>query len=568
MTQDQALKILKTGANVFLTGEPGSGKTYTINRYVDYLRSHGIEPAITASTGIAATHIGGITIHSWSGIGIKDRLNRGEIRTIAAKDNISKRINKAKVLIIDEISMLAPNTLDNISAICREVRGDNSAFGGLQVVLVGDFFQLPPVVNKSINNEDQGLFYEEFYARFAYDSAVWREADFSVCYITEQYRQKQGDLLEILSKIRNNSFDESSLKMILSRKVNPNELPEKILKLFSHNVDVDYINNRMLKKIAGEERLYEMKSKGPRNLVESMKKGCLSPEKLYLKIGAAVMFTRNDIMGKYVNGTLAEVVAFKEDSGLPIVLTKSGRKITADYADWSVVEEGKIVGSLTQIPLRLAWALTVHKSQGVSLDQAIMDLSRVFECGQGYVALSRVRSLKGLHILGCNEMAFKIDDEVLKKDNEFRSLSLQAEMFVNNIQAEKLTQLEQSFILQCGGSLKKKESVSKKFDASNTYEVTLELWKSGKSISQIADSRGLTENTILSHVEKLVEAKKIDPSEILKIIPKSLLPELREIVKVFKILDTSKLSPVFEYFKGKYSYDELRIARIILGSNK
>lgn len=568
MTQDQALKILKTGANVFLTGEPGSGKTYTINRYVEYLRNHGIEPAITASTGIAATHIGGMTIHSWSGIGIKDRLSRGEIRIIATKEKIAKRISKAKVLIIDEISMLAPNTLDNISAICREVRGNDSAFGGLQVVLVGDFFQLPPVVKRVANSEDQSLFFEEFDARFAYDSAVWREADFSVCYITEQFRQKQGDLLEILSKIRKNVFDSISMQHISGRKININNLPQNVPKLYSHNLDVDSVNHNMLKKIPGTEYLFEMKTKGPRKLVDAMKKGCLSPEKLYLKVGATVMFTKNNPKGKFVNGTLGEVVDFDKESGLPIVRTKDGIKITADYADWNIEEDGKIRGSLSQIPLRLAWALTVHKSQGVSLDEAIMDLSKVFEFGQGYVALSRVRSLKGLHLLGWNEMAFKVDSEVLQKDNEFRSLSLQAEMFLNNIAAKKLTELEQNFILQCGGSLKKKESVSKKFDSSNTYDATLELWKSGKSISQIAASRGLTENTILSHVEKLVEEKEINPSEILKIIPKILLPELREIVKVFKKLDTSKLSPVYEYFKGRYSYSELKMARIILSSNK
>lgn len=567
MTQDQALKILKTGANVFLTGEPGSGKTYTINRYVDYLRSHGIEPAITASTGIAATHIGGITIHSWSGIGIKDRLNRGEIRTIAAKDNISKRINKAKVLIIDEISMLAPNTLDNIDAICREVRGSDSAFGGMQVVLVGDFFQLPPVVKRVASSEDQSLFSEEFDARFAYDSAVWREADFNVCYITEQFRQSAGELLQILSKIRKNTFDSISLQYISGRKIGINDLPDNVPKLYSHNLDVDSVNHSMLNKMPGREYLFEMKTRGPKKLVDAMKKGCLSPEKLYLKIGAVVMFTKNDTKGKYVNGTLGKVVAFDKENDLPVIHTKDGKKITADYTDWSIEEDGKVVGSLSQVPLRLAWALTVHKSQGVSLDEAIMDLSRVFECGQGYVALSRVRSLKGLHILGWNEMAFKINSEVLQKDNEFRSLSLQAEMFVKNITAKKLTELEQNFISQCGGSLKKKESVSKEFDASNTYEATLELWKSGKSIAQIAANRGLTENTILSHIESLVKEKKVDPSEVSKIIPKSLFPEIEEIIKAFNKLDTTRLSPVYEYFKGRYSYSELKIARIILISN-
>jgi len=529
---------------------------------VEYLRSHNIETAITASTGIAATHIGGMTIHSWSGIGIKDKLNRGEIRSIAAKDNISKRINKAKVLIIDEISMLAPNTLDNISAICREVRGENSAFGGLQVVLVGDFFQLPPVVKRVAGSEDQGQFFEEFEARFAYDSAVWREADFSVCYITEQFRQSAGELLQILSKIRKNSFDSISMQHISGRKIGINNLPDNIPKLYSHNLDVDSVNHSMLKKIPGAEYLFEMKTKGPKKLVDAMKKGCLSPEKLYLKIGATVMFTKNDTKGKYVNGTLGKVVAFDKENGLPVIHTKDGKKITADYADWSVEEDGKIVGSLSQIPLRLAWALTVHKSQGVSLDEAIMDLSRVFEHGQGYVALSRVRSLKGLHILGWNEMAFKIDSEVLQKDNEFRSLSLQVEMFVANLSPEKQEEMEHSFLLRCGGSINKKSVISKQINSNDTLELTLILWKQGKDLEQIAKERGLVKNTILNHLEKLLLKKKIKSSELSKLVPKKLKKEIVIIKRAFRKLDTKKLSPVFEYFKGKYSYDELRIARM------
>src|SRR3989338_795530 len=145
MTQSEALDILKTGANVFLTGEPGAGKTHTVNEYVRYLRACKVEPAVTASTGIAATHIGGMTIHSWSGIGIKRWLDKYSLDSIASREYVSKRMRAAHVLIIDEVSMLAPETLDMVDAVCREVRQNQQSFGGLQVLLVGDFFQLPPV---------------------------------------------------------------------------------------------------------------------------------------------------------------------------------------------------------------------------------------------------------------------------------------------------------------------------------------------------------------------------------------------------------------------------------------
>lgn len=144
MTQETALDILKTGANVFLTGEPGAGKTHTINQYIAWLRAHGIEPAITASTGIAATHVGGMTIHSWSGIGIKQKLDAYELDRIASLERIVKQIRRTKILIIDEVSMLADNTLAMVDAVCREILGSSRPFGGLQVVLVGDFSNFHP----------------------------------------------------------------------------------------------------------------------------------------------------------------------------------------------------------------------------------------------------------------------------------------------------------------------------------------------------------------------------------------------------------------------------------------
>src|ERR1035437_9249364 len=155
MTQEHALNILKTGANVFLTGEPGAGKTHTIKALVNYLRACNIEPAITASTGIAATHIGGMTIHSWSGIGIRTKLDKYDLDKIASSEYIAKRINRTRVLIIDEISMLSVNMLDMIDMVCREVRQNSEAFGGMQIVLVGDFFQLPPIVKRNNLEENQ-----------------------------------------------------------------------------------------------------------------------------------------------------------------------------------------------------------------------------------------------------------------------------------------------------------------------------------------------------------------------------------------------------------------------------
>src|SRR3989344_1092230 len=173
MTQSQALSILKSGVNVFLTGEPGSGKTHTINEYATYLRARSIEPAITASTGIAATHIGGMTIHSWGGIGIKTSLDKYGLNKIASNKYIVKRVRRTKVLIIDEVSMLPPETLSMIDAICREIKQSLEPFGGIQVILVGDFFQLPPIMKMEAENNTPATLIKEPLYRFAYDSPVW-----------------------------------------------------------------------------------------------------------------------------------------------------------------------------------------------------------------------------------------------------------------------------------------------------------------------------------------------------------------------------------------------------------
>ena len=565
MNQDQALNILKTGANVFLTGEPGSGKTYTINRYVSYLNSHGIQPAITASTGIAATHICGMTIHSWSGIGIKSRLNKTELQSITTNNYVNKRVASAKVLIIDEISMLPPETLHMIDVICKEIKKDSRSFGGIQVVLVGDFFQLPPITKKYANHDSQENLFEETPIRFAYDSSSWKQAEFVTCYITEQYRQDDNDLISILSKIRTNNFDELSLFHIQKRKVDSLKVPDFVPKLFSHNIDVDVMNDQMLAKIKGVAQFFAMTIKGHEALTKVMKKGCLSPENLFLKIGASVMFTKNNPKEGYVNGTLGIVEKFDKESGLPIIKIRNGRKIDVSPADWTVEEDGKVKGRLTQIPLRLAWAITVHKSQGISLDEAVIDLSRVFEFGQGYVAISRVKRLSGIYILGFNDMAFKVDPEILKKDKDFYAESVGAEKVFSRFSENEFKRLREKFITICDGEIYSSDIVPiNKNSKPSTYDETFKLWKEGKKINEIAKIRSLCENTILSHIEYLVKKTKIGRDELDRIISPNLLRDVLKIRTVFKNLNTDKLSPVFQHFQGKYSYNELKLVRMLM----
>lgn len=405
MTQNKALEILKTGKNVFLTGEPGSGKTYTVNLFTQWLKDNFRVFAITASTGIAATHINGVTIHSWAGIGIKKNLTEGQIEAILEKPFFAKRLKNADVLVIDEVSMLDAQTLDDVDAVLKAALKNDLPFGGIQVVFVGDFFQLPPVSRDGS-------------AHFAFESKAWQEANPTVCYLTEQHRQSDEKFLEILTAMRQGRITDDHKKTLLEGANNPNAES----KLFTHNVDVDFINHSELKKIEGMPTEFVMKETGIPFLAEILKSHCLSPERLLLKVGAVVMFTRNNFDEGYVNGTLGKVIELDDDE-FPVVETKDGDIITVKPAEWSIEEHGHVKATIKQIPLRLAWAITVHKSQGMSLDEARVDLSKAFEYGQGYVAISRVRSLKGLHLEGANEKSFAMHPKVVEKDKEFRKAS-------------------------------------------------------------------------------------------------------------------------------------------------
>ncbi|MCX6755462.1 MAG: PIF1 family DEAD/DEAH box helicase [Candidatus Nomurabacteria bacterium] len=528
MTQDEALNILKTGASVFLTGEPGAGKTYTINSFVSYLRDHDIEPAITASTGIAATHIGGMTIHSWCGIGIKESLSAQELDKIASSEYVNRRIRKTKVLIIDEISMLRADTLDMVDAVCREIKQTSEAFGGIQVILVGDFFQLPPIFKREIATKQNALLQEKK-AHFAYESNSWKRLKPVVCYISEQHRQDDKAFLELLSAIRSDTVEEEHYEYMKERFIEKTEIPENTTKLYSHNLDVDKVNDVMLEKINDEESIpFIMDSEGNEHLITMLKKGCLSPEVLNLKKGAVVMCTKNNIKEHFVNGTLGIVEDFDSISGNPIIITRSGKTIEIAPMDWVVEENGKIKAQISQIPLRLAWAVTIHKSQGMSMDAAVMDLSNVFEFGQGYVALSRVRRLSGVYLLGINHQALKVHPLILEQDKIFRKESDAAEKTFGKLLKNELNKMHKNFIVALGGewkedkkkkteqgeSLLKKErnhfdklretnpNAFRKWTLEDEEKLALEF-KNGKSIEDLCEIFGRQVGGIKSRLVKL-----------------------------------------------------------------
>ncbi len=555
MTQDRALDILKTGANVFLTGEPGAGKTFVINKYVAWLEAAGLHVAVTASTGIAATHIGGMTIHSWSGVGIKDFLSPQDLDAISGRERIVKRAKAAHVLVIDEISMLDGKVLDMVDQILRTVRQKEEAFGGLQVVCIGDFFQLPPVTRRG----DM--------MRYAFESNAWLNLKPLVCYITEQYRQEDEMLLGLLGSIRRNEIEEEHYTLLNEQKEITYENIEPT-RLYTHNEDVDAVNSQKLAELPGMAHKFKMEGKGRKPLLEGLVKNCLSPEMLILKEDAMVMCTKNNFEAGYVNGTLGRVIRFDEQ--YPVIETTDGREILMKTTTWELAEDGKILASIEQLPLRLAWAITVHKSQGMSLDAAEIDLSKAFVYGQGYVALSRVRSLEGLKVLGMHPNALQVDPKVIMQDTKFHKEAEDVEDAFIAMEDKEVAEMHERFVVAHGGKVPSDDEVgvvrvgAKRVQAESTYVVTKALLLEGRSVKDIADVRAVTETTIWTHIEKLVEDKEITVEEIKHLAPTDIDWNVAKqtLNAAMDKHGTEKLKPIYEAANEEYDYTLVRLARM------
>lgn len=559
MTQDDALDLLKLGENVFLTGAAGAGKTYLLNRYIDYLRRHSVGVAVTASTGIAATHINGRTVHSWSGIGILEALTDDDMEKLLRNKRVKRNYAYAKVLVIDEISMLHPWQLDMVDSIARRMLDKARPFGGLQVVLCGDFFQLPPV-RPGVAETTQ---------RFAYTSRAWEESDFKVCYLHEQHRQGDDPLLTILNDIRNGAAGEHSKVPLRTRYKRAPEGDVQPTRLYARNINVDSVNERELAGIAGEAQCFMMETRGLRVFVDTLVKGCLAPEELRLKVGAEVMFVKNAVDGEYVNGTRGTVEAFDEEEGWPLVRTFDDHLIIATPVEWKFEDHGTVSATIMQVPLRLAWAITIHKSQGMTLDAAEIDLSDAFELGMGYVALSRVRNLNGLKLMGLNELALQVNQDVQNRDGMFQQQSQQAEQFIQSV--EKREQTQRNVLLKrfegnpkqirLDNKRAKKTKNNRPAQAKQaTHEITASLLRERCSLQDIAQQRQLAVSTIVGHLEKLKGLDMLPDIDFLKpAVPEA---EFEQVVQAFRESEDGHLAPIYESLGERYSYEELRLIRL------
>ncbi|MBP6341392.1 MAG: AAA family ATPase [Moraxella sp.] len=684
MKQATALDILKTGKNVFLTGSAGAGKTYTINQYLHYLRARDVAVAVTASTGIAATHMNGMTIHSWAGIGISNELTAKDIARIKKRTVVVERIERTKVLVIDEISMLHRQQFELINQVLQAIKENTLPFGGIQLLVAGDFFQLPPIGEPHESNRD----------KFAFMAQAWLDADFQICYLSEQHRQTTDktavlgntyyglDLNAILNQIRSQQFTPHIMPALTATA--EHVLADNRTRLFTHNVNVQAINEQELGKLTTAAHTFRAWGEGDEKLVETLKKSVRNTPELVLKLGAKVMFIKNNTELNVSNGTMGKIVDFvattlkqpnkqtnspsnnspsknlsepldeqalaadatalldaieqeqqadmadlldevnggqsqqthptDDDTAAtdtaddklsellyPLVELNDGRKVIAEYDSWRIDdEEGEILAAYYHIPLTLAWAITIHKSQGMTLDAAEVDLSKTFEKGQGYVALSRLKQLSGLQLLGVNELSLQLDPLARGADQRFQAISTEQEREFLTRSKKQLNDLHREFIIQCRGTLDKEKIAAYENRAKQQQKLiekrrhavqqlqsladdaagvitptvleTKALLDESLTIAEIAQARNLAQSTVMGHIEKIAEhfpraniAHLRPDDEWLQPIDKAYQKIAKRDDKRDKDNDGKiKIRAIVEELRNVYSYNDVKLALLFL----
>ncbi len=403
--QQKIIDNINNGKNVFVTGGAGTGKSYLLNYLkINHSKSNLV---VTASTGIAAVNVGATTIHSFAGIGLGNLPLEQVIANLASYkyNKTKKRIRAVDILAIDEISMISADLFNLLDRVFKYIRQNEQPFGGLQLALFGDFLQLPPI--SSFDNK----------AEFCFKSPVWQELNLEVFILEKIFRQNDQKFIKILNNLRFGKIDQEDRELLKSRINAVDNCVIKPTLLTTHNHKVEQINQTELKKIPKEEIIHEASYQGDLNKIAFLKKNCLAPQFLKLKIGAQVMMIKNTYKKDgIINGSLGIIKDFSLKKSYPIVEFNNGKTLTIGPEDWSVdrfdeeIEAMVSEASLTQIPLILAWAMTIHKSQGLTLDKINCDLSDVFSHAQIYVALSRTKSLSSLFLSSINLDKISADD--------------------------------------------------------------------------------------------------------------------------------------------------------------
>ncbi len=524
--------VNNTNRNLFLTGKAGTGKT----TFLTNIRSHTFKNAVVAApTGIAAINAGGVTLHSLFHLpfgafvpentalsGEQDGfINTPQSVLAKLKMNSYKRkmLRELELLIIDEVSMLRADLLDCIDVILRHVRRRRfDSFGGVQLLLIGDMHQLPPVVK-----QHEWVHLSPYYkSMFFFDANSLKENPLLFIELEKIYRQSDQNFIDILNRLRNNKLSQQDADL-LNEYYRENFTPgedEGYVHVTTHNRKAELVNNEQLKSLDGKVHLFEARISGdfPENMYPAL-------VKLELKVGAQVMFIKNDSgeEKRFYNGKIGKIKSVSDDE-LVVECGKEKEEITLQTTEWENIRytlnkdtgniEEKIIGTFNQMPLRLAWAITVHKSQGLTFDKAILDLSDVFAAGQMYVALSRLRSLEGLVLFS------KINQSVLKQDEAVVDFSKQKSPY--DTLKENISEDKKQFVKDAvkgafdfqtlmqelswhKGSFNKGETRS----AKQPYlEWTNNLIKGTLEIKNVADKFNLQVNNIMAASEGYLERMK------------------------------------------------------------
>lgn len=396
--QAHALELLRSGENVFLTGGAGSGKSFVVKELTKDLDPKTMP--ILASTGAAAVLLGGRTFHSFFGLGIMEGGPDATFERVSKDGKVLKRLAQVEGCIIDEISMIPGDALMIAEALAQKARGSKLPWGGMRIIAVGDFGQLPPVAKAGQKRD------------WCFLNPVWNQTGFQVCQLKHNQRVQDSEFLDVLAEIRNGRMNQKVADFLNGRtKAHDEELPGT--RLFPRRDQSDNYNQKKLNEIREQELKYEAIYFGEEKFVQSLKKSSPVPETLKLKPGCRVMFMKNDVNKRWVNGTRGVLVG-EEDQHL-IVRKDYGREVKVEKMTFSLLDaEGNVRASVIQFPLILAYATTIHKSQGATLDELWCDLSALWEPGHAYVALSRLRDASGLHIVRWNPRSFIVDPLVQK----------------------------------------------------------------------------------------------------------------------------------------------------------
>lgn len=411
-------QLINKGENLFITGYAGTGKSYILNKLKKKFQID-----VTSTTGLAAVNVQGQTIHSWAGVGICNKSVEDVVEKILHRTKLKKQITECKILAIDEISMLDAKTFDYIDEVLRNLRDGSKPFGGIQVLLFGDFFQLPPVEKES---------------GFCFNSRTWQALNLKTIFLEKIYRQNDENFIKSLNNLRLNQLTEEDVRLFYDREVNYNTYESDVLHIFSTNQEADNYNTFKFNSVQkplfifnsvdkihrkrsaieiDRKNLDERLTKFDLLTLETFDKSCKAPCRLELKEGCRVMLLKNLNFNKgLINGACGSVIELKKEADDEVIIVQfdNGVEEVIPKHTFEAYRDGEVVVSREQYPLRLAYGITIHKSQGMTLDKLIVDCNRIFECGQVYVALSRIKSIDGLYLKSFNPKKVWANEEVLR----------------------------------------------------------------------------------------------------------------------------------------------------------